>query len=276
MKPMLAHKYSESKIRYPVYVQPKLNGIRATHIRGIFQSRDENNWDESVLPHLFTQLKGFQIPTDGELYRHEMSLQEINSRVAVKRTKPHDKVHVIQYHIFDLIIDSPFYQRAKAMAQLRNERRFNDAIQFVDTYLVHSQNEADYYYRRFRDVGFEGMMYRDPHAPYGFEWNCGNKENRWNCLLKRKEMQDDVATIIGFNEGEGQFVGALGSFELQYKNGTVFSAGSGLTPEQRFLYWKHQEQLLGLDVNFSYEMLSDGGTPLKPIIDKVQYVDGIF
>ena len=275
---MLANKYQPGKIQYPCFVQPKLNGIRALAYNDKFQSRDENFWDSSVLPHLFTQLKGFSYPTDGELYRHGMSLQEINSRVAVMRQKPHDKVSLIEYHIFDLIFpDSSFHKRYLAMKYLKEEERFsNTPIKFVDTFLVHSDNEADYYYRQFREQGFEGMMYRDPHAGYGVETRCTNKENRWKCLLKRKEMLEGEATIIGFNEGEGQFTGALGAFSLQFHNSAVFDAGSGLTHIQRFSYWQKRDVLLGMVVKFRYEMLSDSGTPLKPIIDFVKDEHGIL
>jgi ATP-dependent DNA ligase len=182
---------------------------------------------------------------DGELYRHGMSLQEINSRVAVMRTKAHDKVALIEYHVFDLIFpDSSFHKRWLAMKAIVDSGRFdNTPIKFVETFLVHSEAEADYYYRRFKSQNYEGMMYRCPHSGYGIETRCTNKENRWNCLLKRKEMVEGEAVIRGFHEGEGQFQNALGAFELEYSNGMKFSAGSGLTHQQRFHYWQRKDTL---------------------------------
>ena len=267
---MLAKKLKPEKVSYPVYVQPKFNGIRMLSYNSKLQSRDQHFWSPEVLPHIFTQLKGSPYAFDGELYRHGLSLQEINSRVAVKRLAAHDKVSSIMYYVFDLVANVSFHKRQQALAESKKRELYNpDIIHIVETHLVHTAAEADYYYKRFRDQGYEGMMYRVAMAPYGFESECGNKENRWDYLLKRKHTMDSVATIIGFKEGLNSMEGMLGAFQLQLPSGAIFTAGSGLTIQQRQLYWSMQDTLLGTTVAFSYEMLSDGGIPLKPIVDCV-------
>ena len=58
MKPMLAHKLQDHQSKLPekVYIQPKLNGVRALYAAGTFQSRDEILWKQPVLQHLRDEL----------------------------------------------------------------------------------------------------------------------------------------------------------------------------------------------------------------------------
>lgn len=276
IKPMLAHKYRADKITYPCFVQPKLNGVRGIYLpRRHFQSRYGEIWHPSVVEHAFMPLTGLEFHFDGEFYKHGMSLQQINSRISVIRNKPHEEGHLIKFYIFDVILDAPFYRRNLVLREMSKRFENHPSIGIVKTIEVSSGLEADYFYNQWKNVeGFEGMMYRDSDAPYGFASRCGNKENRWNCLLKRKEMMDLDAIIIGLNQlvnTKGEPQPRLGSFQLQAPNGAIFSAGSGLSDVQRVAYWNIGDDMLGHRVRIHFEMLSDNGTPLKPIIECVDY-----
>jgi DNA ligase-1 len=275
IKPMLAQKFNPLKATYPLFIQPKYNGIRALWRpdRSTFQSRDCHFWSPEILPHLFTELTRHKYPFDGELYCHGMSLQQINSRVAVKRVAPHDDVRSIKYYIFDIPVMESMYRRAMALDKLREIFSGCPHIVIAPTILINSHIECEYYYKMFREQEYEGAMLRDPNAVYGFEHHCGNKENRWKCLLKKKETQDIEATVVGCVEGNGKYTGMLGAFELELENGVQFTAGSGLTDNQRMIYWERQSDLIGVQVKIEMEMLSDDGVPLKPIIS---YVDVIY
>jgi len=206
-----------------------------------------------------------------------MSLQNINSRIGVVRNAAHAESHLIKYYVFDVLMDEPFHRRLLVLNKLAQQFEGHAGVGVVKTREVTSEIEADYWYNQWKNVeGFEGMMYRDANAPYGFASRCGNKDNRWNYLLKRKEMQDMNAAIVGVNQMVDQFgelkEGLAGAFVLRSPEGATFTAGSGLTNEQRRLYWSKREELLGVVVRIRYEMLSDGGVPLKPIVECVDYV----
>lgn len=279
IKPMLAHKWDPKRITFPCHVQPKLNGVRGIYVpHKHFQSRYGEVWSYDVIAHAFDVLNAFDLHFDGEFYKHGMSLQQINSRIGVVRGEPHNESHKIKFHIFDVMVRAPFVQRAAYLAKLAEQLAGNEFVEVVPTMQITSSIEADHWYNHWKNLeGYEGMMYRDSNAVYGFSDMCGNKDNRWHCLMKRKGVQDLYATVIGLNEmheqSSGLPKGTLGSFQLRTESGHVFNAGSGLTDALRAKFWSLQDKLLGVRVRIVYEMLSDGGVPLKPIVECVEYVD---
>jgi ATP-dependent DNA ligase len=276
MKPMLAFK-DWKRIPFPCYVQPKLNGVRAMWIPGQgLHSRDEVMWNPAAVPHIVEGLERVKHPLDGELYCHGMSLQQINSRIAVKRTKVHADVLKVSYNVFDIAMPYSFHLRNERLRSIQH--LFGPHITVVPTVFCNTEQEAELCYRLWRSQNYEGMMYRDLQHEYGYHkkdaqpgWRvCGNKENRWNCLQKRKEWLDIVLPVRGVEEGKDGMRGTCGSLVFVL-DGHEFTAGSGLTRQQRAWFWarRHDESIYNINVSLKYEMLSDTGVPLKPTIEQL-------
>lgn len=273
MKPMLAKKFTDHghKLQYPLYVQPKLNGVRALYNDETFQSRDEHTWNYAVLQHLSKQLSNIppNVILDGELYVHGWPLQKINGAVSVNRIAPTQITSLVQYHVFDCIVatdlDMPFSDRISFLHSLSSlSTALNVSV--VSTHEVHSPSEADHFYSHFKSLDYEGMMYRDDVA-YGIESRCSNKENRWPILLKRKDWLDEDCEIIDTELGTGKYSSCVGSLTLRFPNGQQFSAGSGLSDMQRQIYMDAPP--IGKFAKIKYEMLSAAGIPLKPTIEAI-------
>lgn len=198
-----------------------------------------------------------------------MSLQDINSRVAVNRLKPHDEHWKVWYQVFDIMSPEPMWKRAEWLERLSKKIGENDAVKVSVPVLANTELEADYHFKLWLAQGYEGMMYRSYDAPYGFEDQCGNKENRWWSLMKRKNFLDVDATCTGIYEGEDGFTGLCGGLEMRLDDGTVCRAGSGLSMEQRARFWANPDEVTGKRVRINYEMRSDGGNLLKPTIECV-------
>tara|TARA_R100001594_G_scaffold22796_2_gene44256 strand:- start:7148 stop:8005 length:858 start_codon:yes stop_codon:yes gene_type:complete len=281
MKPMLCHRYKthKSRITFPCYVQPKLNGIRAiftlhdyekqwqTHSRATKETR---YWAPNILAHITKQLKDVLITDkniilDGELYYHGWPLQRIAGAVSWNREEPTSATTAIEYHVFDIVADAPMAERAEALSQLASIYP-----NVVSTHHVSSKSSAEHYYTRWKRQGYEGMVYRKPEAPYGFLERCGNKENRWDYIIKRKDFASDEFTIIGVKEEYDKHSrpkGQAGALVLETETGQTFSAGSGLSAEQRHKYWKNPP--VGLLATIEFEIYSEGGVPLQPRVQQV-------
>lgn len=271
IKPMLAKKYRPDKITFPCHIQPKLNGVRALWIPGHgLVSRETKVWLPSVLPHIHLALEGVDRHLDGELYCHGMSLQQINSRVAVKRVDPHPEHGRIGFHVFDYVALRPFHERTNILADVG----YQPPIHPVVTMECWSLADIENAFKLWRGQGYEGAIVRVSDAPYGLPVNCGNKENRWNYIQKRKDWLDVKLRGQAVIEGEGKYSGTCGSVEFIYPpTGRVFTAGSGLTDSERVRLWDMKERFPEASPRFvvNYEMLSDIGKPLKPTIELVEW-----
>lgn len=107
-------------------------------------------------------------------------------------------------------------------------------------------------------------MYR-PNLPYGFEYDCTNKQNRWSRLLKRKDWLDDEFTCIDIETGTGKYSSSVGALVFESTTGLRFTAGSGLTDSERTAYLHSPP--IGRTFRLRYETLSLNGIPLKPTIE---------
>tara|TARA_R110000772_G_scaffold266171_1_gene388295 strand:+ start:12682 stop:13521 length:840 start_codon:yes stop_codon:yes gene_type:complete len=274
IKPMKAHKYRADRVIKPGYVQPKLNGLRAIWNGECLNTYNMEVWKPGILDHISNAIREFEVIMDegslyldGEIYVHGKSLQWINSRASVNRVTPHAQEHLIEFHVFDIANKYKFVNRKTQLSIFKDHLPHNCPIKFVDTY--YNDGSDDMFFRLFRKEGYEGMIYRAPNEPYGFLEDCRNKENRWWKIMKRKYWEDMDAVILSCNEGKGDMQGMLGAFTCRGENGVTFNVGSGeaLTHASRDRFWRQQP--VGLTCKIKYEMLSDSGVPLKPILEAV-------
>ena len=74
--------------------------------------------------------------------------------------------------------------------------------------------------------GGEGVMLRDPDAPYHHSKNSGDRKPY---LLKYKKVKTCDLRIIGWNEGKGKYEGMIGSFICSDDNKTLRVSVAGMT-----------------------------------------------
>ena len=121
--PMLAQKYKERKkhIKFPCYVQPKLNGMRCiSYIKDgarVYQSRLGKYI--FTLDHLTKDLESLSdLVLDGEIYMHGMALQDIVSLVKNQDTETirnNLTVKNLKYWVYDCVSPLPFEERHKLL-----------------------------------------------------------------------------------------------------------------------------------------------------------------
>lgn len=226
IEPMLAKKWEDRKnqVAFPVYCQPKLDGMRAIITRHGAKSRNGKPW--VTIPHILQALEPVfaahpDLILDGELYCHGLhdDFNKISS--LIKKTKPSDadleeSAATIQYHWYD-IADSKmkFLDRNMKIGSICAEYNFTPKTPFVpvDTYVAIDEQKLDELYGILLEDGYEGQMVRTNDF-YEFK--------RSNTLLKRKEFQDDEYFIVSIEEGNGNKTGMAGYAILKREDGVHF------------------------------------------------------
>lgn len=280
MTPMLARTYGPRFSRFPVYVQPKLNGVRALYQNGTFQSRDGKIWKVGVLHHLVSELlsiahvlEGRML--DGELYVHGWKLQRINGAIAVNRNEPGPDTPHVEYHIFDVPERArPFSERWIEFSNTLRQHA-TPHIRVVDTSMSHSREELDRYFHLSTAEGYEGVMLR-PDGPYELGETPRGTTKRSEYLWKYKQWEDDEFVCVGVTQGVGKAAIGIGALvcvahqesippqplEMLGKQLPTFSCGTGFSDEERIEYMRNPP--IGKLVKVRYLCLSQDGIPLNP------------
>ena len=267
-EPMLASKWEDSKdkITYPIYSQPKLDGIRCIVTKDGMFSR--NGKAIISAPHIFDSLKPLfetnpQLIFDGELYADKFA-NDFNKIVSlVKRTKPTDEDLAeskknIQYWIYDLPnVDDTFEIRSQALYDLFMEwSYFNSHCINVDTDICKSEKEVMELYEGYVEKGYEGQILR-------LNGKYENKRSKF--LLKHKSFQDSEFTILDICEGEGNKTGQVGYmvFEIDSKR---FKSNVKCNWDEGREILKNKEQLIGKTATIQYFNLTPDGIPRFPYV----------
>lgn len=188
MKPTLATKFTGRL--FPCLASPKLDGIRAIVSGGVVLSRSGKPIPSADVQAAFSHLEGY----DGELisgYPGAMGAFARSTKAAMSRGGTG-----CVFHVFDHQSEGGFFERS---ARLRAGGRVKLVPQVeVQTAAELEQIEADCV-----AAGFEGVMIRDPAAPY--------VEGRSRALQKLKRFEDSEAICTGMagQESGAPLAGAL-------------------------------------------------------------------
>ena len=268
-EPMLASKWEDSKdkITYPIFSQPKLDGIRCIVTKDGMFSR--NGKPIISAPHIFESLKPLfeaygNIVLDGELYADKFA-NDFNKIVSlVKKTKPTDadlkeSKKNIQYWIYDLPDnDIQFGYRCDRLNHLfETFDFFNKHCVEVETNICNDEDEVMGLYEEYVEHGFEGQILR----------TNGKYENkRSKFLLKHKSFIDEEYTIIGVCEGEGNKTNMVGYMTFETADGKPFKSNVKATFEESEEMFRNRKQLIGKQATIKYFNLTPDGIPRFPYV----------
>jgi ATP-dependent DNA ligase len=270
MKPMLARTAKPSFSHLPCYVQPKLNGVRALYQAGMFQSRDEKVWKDTVVKHVVDELLSFtelgNLVLDGEFYCHGMRLQEINGAIAVNRAAPNGLTEKICYHVFDVV--NPFKKFSDRWFELYHGLIAAELphVKAVPTAHATSWIQVEQHFHIYIQAGYEGIMLR-PDGPYEYGEHTGRNGNqttfRSRNLWKYKHWEDDEFECVGITQGMGKADIGIGALVLRCKDSdATFGVGTGFTDADRVQFAMHPP--IGQLVKVRYLTLTAEGKPFNP------------
>lgn len=273
-EPMLAKKYEDyaDEIQFPVYSQPKLDGIRCIARKDGLWSRNGKKFVS--VPHIEQALAPvFELhPTlilDGELYCDKFS-NDFNAICSlVKKTKPteqdlKDSAASIQYHVYDVDFEdrvfSGRYMELTMIARITDILKA-DVIKLVDTTCCLNYDHINEMYEKYINEGYEGQMVR-LDKPY--------ENKRSKSLLKRKEFQDREYIILDVIEGEGNRSGGAGAMTFENEQGTRFNSNIKGSREYCAQLLREKDELIGKQATIKFFNLTPDNVPRFPFITSIR------
>ena len=272
--PMLALPFSKRKhnIKYPAYVQPKIDGVRMTCrlVKGKVEMFTRKGKPFAVMPHIEEKLHSILIGMgedfylDGELFSETLTFQEVAG--AVRRIKNFTDPLVLEqlsYMIFDCFstkeTEIPFGKRLntlKTLMKVKN-RESDTIVQLIVTHEVTSEDGVYMLYDEYMRNGAEGIMIRNNEGHYKLNHRSAD-------LQKYKQFQDSEYKIIDFTEGSNNEKGAV-VWVCETKDEKIFNVRPKGTIEGRKILFELGDKNIGKMLTVRYQELTDDGIPRFPV-----------
>jgi DNA ligase-1 len=289
VKPMRAVKVENSELsalKYPLFAQPKFDGIRCI----VKDSMALSNTLKPIRNLKIQNYIGEWIPDgfDGELISGA-NFQDTSSCV-MSEGGGND----FTYFVFDLWNSQLVYsKRQQQLADYFTNIQPDTRITLVQSVTIRNENQLLQYEASMLEEGHEGIMLRSPGGLYKF----GRSTLRELYLVKRKPFLDDEAIIIGFEEqqentneltydGRGyatrsahqenkQAKGTLGCFLVRNVRWGEFRVGTGLglTDSLRQEIWNSRDRYLHQQITFKYQAYGTKDKPRTPIFLRFRHED---
>lgn len=262
--PMLAQNWEQRNkyITLPAFCQPKLDGCRmlAKKINGSVTMWSRKGKIIDIPIEIQESLESFLTEgqcTDGELYVHGWTFQQVISAVKKYRTKDQDfPTCQLEYHIYD----SPdpklgFYDR---FVRGLPEQDLPDNLVKVETIEIESFDQVIDYHEDFVQKGYEGLMIRNYNSTYKYK-------HRSNDLQKMKKFLDAEYLVVGVEEASGRDSGTA-IFVCETENGQRFNVRPIGSLEQRKDYLENfDKKYYQRYLTVKYFELTDDGIPRFPV-----------
>lgn len=293
-EPMLAHNFKDRQDelvgKYPVYSQPKLDGIRCIVRKegDTLIGRTRNGKEIECIPHILKSLNGFFLAhpkaiLDGELYNHDLrdNFNKITSLVRKQRPIKSDKMtdkafakkqteyqarvveaeDVIQYHVYDCPKLNDVVNESQSfdfrIEELKSKLMTNKHIILVETSEVYSLGNLNSLYGQYLEQGYEGQMVRKNSSKYD------NK--RSTSLLKRKEFIDAEYKVVDIDVGNGNRSGTAKHLVCYCpKTKTTFNSNIKGSFEYLKEIYDNRKDYIGQLATIKYFQLTPDGIPRFP------------
>ncbi len=284
---MLASAFDGGSLEFPVFVEPKFDGMRALSVikgsgkdSGDLQmfTRSGHTIDVERLPdHLIVELKTLAyhlcrelghtaVVIDGELMGTSFQDTMKNAR------KETGKFETAKFYGFDTLGLEEFYKMQGQSKMAYKDRRaslrkafdesFPDGnakhVFLPQAYLVSSEAEIQSYFDVFRTRGYEGLIVKKANGKYRLRRHAD-----W---MKMKSFETLDLPIVGAVEGKGKYVGSLGALIVNHK-GVHVNIGTGLSDSQRKEIWEDwlsAKSMLGTLIEVGYQEITPDNSLRHP------------
>jgi DNA ligase-1 len=256
--PMLAQSYDKhhKKIKFPSWVQPKLDGARMLAKKENGEVRVWSRKGKEILTltkiksELDLVLKEGEC-LDGEVYVHGWDFQRIIS--AIKKEK--DDTNLLEYHIYDSPHLTKTFEDRFVNSNLREVEV--SSLKWVETKKVENYMELCKNEMTYIILGYEGLMVRNELSLYKYK-------DRSYDLQKVKRFEDEEFRIIGGKDGVGREEGSV-VFRCITEDGLPFDVRPKGTKEERIEWFKELDNLIGENLTVRFQGRTRDGIPRFPV-----------
>ena len=197
-KAQLAVDIDFEKAIYPLVAQAKADGVRSINLDGTLKAR-------SLKPHenLFTTAKyskDIYLGFDGELIVGAPNEEDTLNRTS-SATRTINWKGDISWYVFDWlhpeVVHLPYIDRLhKLKDYVRNQGWALDGIHVVKYEIVNNAKEAEEFYQKCLDEGYEGAVFRNPDGKH----KSGRSTLKENDFLRAKLQSTKEAQVISIYE----------------------------------------------------------------------------
>lgn len=274
-----------SKIPFPVFVSPKLDGIRAMVIDGVLVSRNLKPIPNAHCQALFGH--DYFNGLDGELIVGKATGNDVWNRsqsgVMKKTGKPDVKFHVFDC-FYPTVINETYQRRQIEMSQILRSSP-PAPIEIVPQYKATCESALRTGEDALVREGYEGAMLRKMRGPTPYKF--GRSTLREGYLMKLVRRHTIEGRVVGMTEqlhnGNEATKDALGRTKRSSAKagktgkgtlGTLvlrpvdqralsvdFEVGTGMTDAERARMWRLGKKLNGALVTVEYRELTPDGVP---------------
>jgi DNA ligase-1 len=281
LKPMLANEFDmekEKSVSFPVFIQPKLDGVRCLIYKNnnqiVFQSRQNTIYEEfehlvPELQHLmsrFTDQEGLIL--DGELYTHGMPFEKITSMVRSSKGK-RKNIEELDYHVYDCFYSGdanlsknqmPYGERYQVLKGAFGQTIYSKLI-LVETNTANSKRDIEDFHTHYTNLinPYEGVMIRTPNGSY-------KQQGRSKDLQKYKKFMDEEFEVVGHHEGTGAHAGpAIFECRSNVNREKIFGVTMQGTLESKRVMMENVLKYYGKMLTVKYQEKSNEGVPRFPV-----------
>lgn len=280
IKPLLSCEVPIDKIKFPVYVSTKFDGIRALVIDGVVYSRSLKPIRNKYVQKLFgkPEYNGF----DGELVVGNMYAKDVFQKTT-SGVMSEDGEPQVTFYVFDLwnLPNATYTERQAELQNLLLQDSTMSNIVYTMIHECHTVEDIHFYLEHEKNVGGEGLICRSPNGKYKY----GRSTPKEQLSVKLKFFENGEFEVIGFeermhnnNEATTNELGytersswkenlipmnTLGSLVLKYGD-SEFRCGTGFSDEQRQEIWNNKESYLGKLASIRYMSVGQAVLPRVP------------
>lgn len=254
-EPMLPRVYAEGDGVAGWWLSEKLDGVRGYWDGRLLWSKQ----GKLLQPHPDFVAGWPDFPLEGELWGGRGSFERT---AAVVQQALSTDWRQLRFAIFDLpAAPGPFSQR------IEQARRWFTAHPTPYAFVIEqrplqTQAQLQEELRRVEAAGGEGLIVRNPQAPYA----AGRSAE----VLKVKSFADAEAVVVEHLPGQGENAGRLGALLVERPDGVRFRLGTGFTAAERL-----EPPPIGSLVSYKFYGLYPSGLPRFPAFLRIRQDQGL-